>query len=598
MTDHRHNPARRRFLGGLAVLGTTPLARRLEALPQVHHHRWSGDHFDEGHDRLRNPRAWWDQLVAQGRTLEVEGLYDVIIIGGGISGLTVAYRLARRNPHLRLLLLEREHETGGVSKSESWKGIEYSIGAAYMIDPQPPEDDDPEHPSQERLNLDLLIELGLREEEEELEACNDKQRRWATHHNHVVFTRQRVLEDEEVLTAENVRFFEAVAESDHFPSIPPEDPQLVQALDTISFQEFLQNPALQQELYGRTVGEIPPAGWESIEYYFWGAFGTNTWETSAYHGLNFYAAEFTRLLVFPGGNAFIAKRLTERIRSLDERLIATGSYVLLAEPVADAEGQPHWQVKVERRQGGSRGYLYRTRAVVFASPIFLAKRMLPSLPLEQMQALDRLDYRSFVVANVLLTPPMKDIFGEGRILHSYEMQCARNTDPRHSPPDVLSQRNVFSDVVNATFAVCSERQPHTILTVYRPYPYAAGRELLRYLTYEYVEAEIRKAVLDAYGPHGLRPEHIQEIRLARWGHPMIIPRPGQLAEGLIEQCRRGQPGLFFSHTDIFGAPAIENALAAAHAAVRDVEAYLDRSESARVPAGSFSPTCPPGQFGT
>ena len=598
MVDRTHNPSRRRFLGGLAVLGAAPLAGRLEALPQVHHNRWSGDHFDEGHDRLRNPRAWWEQLAAQGRTQNVEGLFDVLIIGGGISGLTVAYRLARRNPHLRLLLLEREKETGGVSKSENWNGIEYSIGAAYMVNPEPPEDDDPEHPSQERLNLDLLIELGLREEEEELEACNDKQRRWATHHNHVVFTRQRVLNDEEVLTAENVRFFETVAESDRFPSIPPEDPWLVQKLDTISFQEFLRNSDLQRELYGLAVGEIPPAGWESIEYYFWGAFGTNTWETSAYHGLNFYAAEFTRLLVFPGGNAFIAKRLTERIRSIDERLISTGSYVLLAEPAAGEQGQRYWQVKVERRQGGSRGYLYRTRAVVFASPIFLAKRMLPSLPLEQMQALEQLDYRSFVVANVLLTPPMREIFGESTILHSYEMQRAQGTDPRHHPPDVLSQRNVFSDVVNATFAVCSERQPHTILTVYRPYPYAAGRELLRYLTYEYVEAEIRKAVLEAYGAHGLKPEHIHEIRLARWGHPMIIPRPGQLAGGLMELCRRGQPGLFFSHTDIFGAPAIENALAAAHAAVRDVETYLGRSEAARRDAVSLSRTCPTGQSST
>jgi hypothetical protein len=576
MSHRSPNPSRRRFLGGLAVLGATPVAARLEALPQVHHNRWSGDHFDEGHDRLRNPRAYWDELVAKGRVERVDELYDVIIIGGGISGLTVAYKLARRNPSLRLLLLERENETGGVSKSENWNGIEYSIGAAYMIDPVPSEEDDPENPSQERMNLDLLIELGLRAEEEDIAACNTKNRRWATHHNHVVFTNKRVLEDSEVLTEENIQFFEAVAESELFPSIPPRNPELVRKLDSISFQEFLRNDDLQRELYGRAVGEIPPAGWESIEYYFWGAFGTNTWETSAYHGLNFYAAEFTRLLVFPGGNAFIARRLAERIHSLSPRLIQTGRYVLLAEPARADDDSRLWEVKAEQREGGSRGYRYRARAVVFASPIFLAKRMVPSLPLEQMQALDQLDYRSFVVANVLLTPPMKEIFGEGPILHSYEMQRTHGTDPRHHPPDELSRHNVFSDVVNATFAACSERQPHTILTVYRPYPYAAGREFLRYLTYEYVEAEIRKAVLDAYGAHGLKPEHIHEIRLARWGHPMIIPRPGQLANGLMERCRRGQPGLFFSHTDVHGAPAIENALAAAHAAVRDVEAYLSR----------------------
>ncbi len=46
------------------------------------------------------------------------------------------------------------------------------------------------------------------------------------------------------------------------------------------------------------------------------------------------------------------------------------------------------------------------------------------------------------------------------------------------------------------------------------------------------------------------------------------------------------------------ASAIENALAASHAAVRDVEVYLGRSETARRHAVPLSRTCSLGQSGT
>jgi glycine/D-amino acid oxidase-like deaminating enzyme len=35
-----------------------------------------------------------------------EGFYDVVIIGGGISGLTTAYRLLQHDKSLKILLLE------------------------------------------------------------------------------------------------------------------------------------------------------------------------------------------------------------------------------------------------------------------------------------------------------------------------------------------------------------------------------------------------------------------------------------------------------------------------------------------------------------
>lgn len=44
---------------------------------------------------------------------------DVVIVGGGLSGLTTAYHLSEKDPNLRVVILEKRHKLGGVcSESE------------------------------------------------------------------------------------------------------------------------------------------------------------------------------------------------------------------------------------------------------------------------------------------------------------------------------------------------------------------------------------------------------------------------------------------------------------------------------------------------
>lgn len=327
--DERRGFTRRRFLGGMALLGLTPVYSKVAAaLPFAPEKRWTGDDFDEGHRILRNAQA----LVRNTKDWERHSAtYDAIIVGGGIAGLTVAYKLRDRN----ILLLEREPQTGGVSKSENWNGIEYSLGAAYLIDPEP-ESDDP----RERENYELLHQLGLRDAKEEIdtEKGKGKDRRLAGDPNHCVFTNTAVLPEDDVYTHQNVEFFQHVLDEGPYPNVPPTSAELVRQLDSISFRQFLRDQKLQQEIYGKRLGAITPAGSEAIEYYFWGAFGCNSWETSAYHGLNFFAAEFGKILVFPGGNAFVARRLDERVRRHNAGIIRTGCWVLSIEPEKEKGG--------------------------------------------------------------------------------------------------------------------------------------------------------------------------------------------------------------------------------------------------------------------
>lgn len=555
MSDWVRELSRRRFLSGLAVLGVAPVWTKLEALAwQPPPGKFSGDNLDLAHELLTRP----DETIAKYGTPQPHpDLWDVIVVGGGISGLTVTYRLRDR----RVLLLEAAAETGGVSKSEAWQGIEHSIGAAYIIDPDPESED-----ARELAGFTLLEELDLRRRNEDLAKDRTLQRRLSGDANHTVFSNRRVVPAAEVYTLRNRRFFEHVLESDSYPGVPPEDPALVDALDRVSFKGFLQDAALQRKIYGRTVGAISPLGWEAIEYYCWGAFGATAAETSAYHGLNFFAAEFGAVLVYPGGNAFIAKRLTERIRRDRAEAIHTGHWTLRVNREANAFGVVAF--------AGGRLHAFRARSVVFAAPLFLAPIVIPSLPEPQRKAIGTFSYRSYVVANVLLRRPAGRIFGSPSFRNGYELTRVHGIDVARTTAEEISNRKVYSDAILADFP--APHPTHAVLTVYRPYPYDAGRPNLLNLRYEDIEAEIRREVLAGFGPHGLGAADIDGIRLARWGHPMLVSRPGQMADGTLRAAAQAQSGLYFAHTDVNGAPAYENALAAAFDAVEAVRKHLAR----------------------
>lgn len=546
-------PSRRRFLAGLAAAGSAPAWAWVPALawgqdaPQ-----FSGDDPALGHRFLSQPAEILGAREAEAHPER----YDVIIVGGGVAGLAAAYQLRKRE----VLLLERAPQTGGVSQSENWQGIEYAIGAAYIIDPDPDSAD-----PQEQANFRLLEELGLRRRGEDLARDRSLGRRLGGEAEHCVFSTRRVVPQAEVYTPDNRRFFERVLESDNYPAVPPVDDALVQALDRVSFKQFLHDAALQKELYGRKLGRISPLGREAIEYYCHGAFATTAAETSAYHGLNFFAAEFGATLVYPGGNAFIASRIAARIAPQRMRV---GSWVLRVEREGGLYGVTAWQ--------DGKLHRYRTRSVIFAAPLFLAPAIIPGLPDVQRRAIATLRYRSYVVANVLLRRRVDEIVADAALRESYELTRVHGIDVDQVPAREISTRKVFSDAVWADFAA-GRHASRAVLTVYRPYPYASGRRELLARGFDQIEAELRREVLAGFGPHGLRKEDIAGVRLSRWGHPMLVARPGQLADGTLKAAAQAQPGLYFAHTDAQGAPAFENAMAGARAAVAAVTAYLGGS---------------------
>lgn len=68
-----------------------------------------------------------------GKSVNTNNKFDVIIVGGGFSGLTAAYLLKEKN----ILVLEKEEVAGGRCISGEWNGFHYPKGTEYIGKPDP-----------------------------------------------------------------------------------------------------------------------------------------------------------------------------------------------------------------------------------------------------------------------------------------------------------------------------------------------------------------------------------------------------------------------------------------------------------------------------
>ncbi len=84
-------------------------------------------------------------------------LYDVVIIGGGISGLTALHYLKTKQPSKNVILLEADSRLGGTIGTDSIDGYSFDWGPNGFLDREP-------------LTLKLCHELGL---DDKLERANN-----------------------------------------------------------------------------------------------------------------------------------------------------------------------------------------------------------------------------------------------------------------------------------------------------------------------------------------------------------------------------------------------------------------------------------------
>lgn len=453
---------------------------------------------------------------------------DVVIIGGGMSGLLSAYNLKDLKP----IVLDQAPRLGGNSRAESWRGIDYSLATAYFAIPEKDSEIDKFFKA---LGIDRMLRVRDANDPIFIDGVRyddfwDKGTNAASKPQFQKL--KKLLLD--VANEEN---------GEKYPNIPfeaPSDKKYVTELDKMSFKEFVEK---------KLGAKLHPHVEAVIEYYFWSSAAASSTEMSAAGGLNFFAADFGPIGVTPGGNAAIAKRVLEdvmktvplenfRVNSLVFDVRVEKTHVLVS----------YWN--------GEAIKTIKAKSAVVSCPKFIAAKLIDGLEPKRLEVINTLRYRSYMLANLLLDEALDDSFYDLYFFHEENLKL----------PDIegSAKRQRITDVVYGNYA--RPKQKQTVLTLFRGFPYDEARsEILIPDAYPKFRAEFEKQIREEVLPQfKLHESKMIDLRIARWGHPLPLHEKGTLSQAKYEWLRKPfQNRVFFVEQDNWMLPSFETCFAEA-----------------------------------
>lgn len=457
----------------------------------------------------------------------------VVVAGSGIAGITAAYELRRYNP----IMLDQGARFGGNAQGEAWRGTDYSIAAAYFCG----QDEDSQI-------MKFYKEIGIHKvwrtkKEEDPVVLKGKR--------YTEFWKGETAPEAEAQFLKLKKYFEDVNnenEGQIYPEIPPANEEVLQRLkelDRLTFRAHLE------EVLG---AKLHPHIETALEHYCWSTFACTLDQMSAAGGMNAYAAEFGDIYVMPGGNGAIAeaalRKMTETVplnnfrpRAMVFDVQVNSQGVLVS--YVDHNGTPR-RIQAE--------------VAILGCPKFVVKKVLRGIEPDRLKAIEQLSYNAYLVANVLVDQRYRgDEFYDCYLLGSGTVDntnIERETDEQ-GVTDVIYGSYARPDTTEAG------RPGHTVLTLYRGFPYSDGRWNMfidgafdKY--YAQFDKQIREEILPQLK---LAPSKIVDIRIARWGHPMPIQTPGMIRSGLVDKLRKPfKERVFFVQQDNWMYAAIETSI--------------------------------------
>jgi glycine/D-amino acid oxidase-like deaminating enzyme len=469
---------------------------------------------------------------------------DVVVIGGGISGLAAAWRL-RREGLKRFVVLELETVPGGTSRSGTSSLTAYPWGAHYVPVPM----------AENHSLIAILREMGVIERLDadgapivaEQYLCRDPGERVfceGTWQEGIYPSEGATTRDLDELSEFRTEIARWAAWRDgqgrRAFAIPlssgSNDPE-VTALDSISMSEWIRR-----------------RGWTSlrllwlIDYSCRDDYGATSAQTSAWAGLFYFASrvreasgESEPLITWPEGNGRIVQHLADRVREH----LRCGLAVVDVAPKKVRDTAAVEVTAVDVQTGDAFGF--RARRAVFATPQFLAPYLIRDLPEDRKRSARGFEYSPWLVANLHLRARPRErgfpLCWDNVIYDSRSLGYVTATHQTGIDygPTVLTWYT----------ALCGDGSADSSQTP------SAARQRLFDLTW----AEAAEIVLADLEPaHPEIRSLVERLDVMKWGHAMIRPRPGFVFSPARQTAATAFGPIHFAGTDLSGVALCEEAV--------------------------------------
>lgn len=460
---------------------------------------------------------------------------EALIVGGGVAGLSAAWRLRSAGVH-DLLLVELESELGGTSRAGRNGVSAHPWGAHYL--PAPLHDTGPVARLLREMGVLTGVEADGTPRYAEEALIHEPEERLFYRGSWYEGLYLRAGASAEDLA--QLGRFEAMtralsAQRDDrgrkvfdVPVDASSDDPAFTTLDGISMAQWMgaQGFTSQRLLW-------------SVDYACRDDFGAPAALISAWAGLWYFCArsdgakQNAGYLSWPEGNGRLVAQLGRGLLPSQRRCD------VLVHTLVPVDGG--WLAHAVRA-GSHEPFAVRARQVIFAGPRFVAARVVAPWRKSPPPFLSAFQYGAWVVANLTVSaPPASDGYP-------------------------LSWDNVFYDSRSLGYVVATHqreiavRTGPTVLTWYYPLEGAdvrAERERLLSAGYEDWEAVV---MTDLRAAHPDIDAKAERLEVMRWGHAMVRPVPGFIWSGARREASQSLGGsLHFAHSDLGGLAVFEEA---------------------------------------